>query len=409
MPINIIPFFSSIASPCLIDTHSRYLLESGARVIKPDDFMGTKKREADLLTQQNIIFVGTGGTENKVADFIRENDLRSPIIIMSHPSNNSLPASMEIRAYLDKNGFPAALIHLPLDGLVMKLRRWVEFSEHLEMLRKSRIGLIGKPSFWLIASDIDFEKATNRWGVAFEKFDLSVLKTEATITTANSIESEFKAGSSKIEIPATEIEKASRVAAVLNDFIQEHHLRAVTLQCFDYLVETEVSGCLALSHVNNQPGQTAGCEGDIPTTFTMLLARILTGSPSFMANVIDVDLENNAAVFAHCTVATSLVKNYEITTHFETGKSVGIRGSFEKERVTVFKVFGDELLDYWVSGGTIEENLREEECCRTQIRVNLDEDVSYFLDESLANHHVIIPGDHAEIIEDFFSYVYLRE
>jgi L-fucose isomerase-like protein len=149
----------------------------------------------------------------------------------------------------------------------------------------------------------------------------------------------------------------------------------------------------------------AGCEGDIPATFTMLLARMLTGLPSFMANVASVDSELNTAVFAHCTVPLSQTEGYEITNHFETGESVGIRGKLPLTEVTVFKVFGEDLGEYWVSSGTIIENLVNDSGCRTQIRVAMDEPVDYFLEESLANHHIIILGDHAQVIAEFFEFL----
>ncbi|MFW9835119.1 MAG: fucose isomerase, partial [Candidatus Thorarchaeota archaeon] len=111
------------------------------------------------------------------------------------------------------------------------------------------------------------------------------------------------------------------------------------------------------------------------------------------------------AVFAHCTIPTKLTESYEITSHFETGLSIGIRGTLKHQDVTILKVFGDDLSQFWVSDGKIVENLVNETGCRTQIRVVLEEDVDYFLERSLANHHIIFPGKHAEKIRRFFSFV----
>ncbi|MGY5875380.1 MAG: fucose isomerase, partial [Candidatus Thorarchaeota archaeon] len=116
------------------------------------------------------------------------------------------------------------------------------------------------------------------------------------------------------------------------------------------------------------------------------------------------DEQKNTVVFAHCTTPTDILANYDITTHFETGQSVAVRGEFDEQPVTVMKVFGEDLTDYWISGGIIVENNVDECGCRTQIRVRLDEPVKYFLDESLANHHVILMGNYSKILEDFFSF-----
>jgi L-fucose isomerase-like protein len=84
--------------------------------------------------------------------------------------------------------------------------------------------------------------------------------------------------------------------------------------------------------------------------------------------------------------------------------SVAVRGKLPLTDVTVFKVFGDDLSRYWVSSGTVIDNLVNETGCRTQIRIVMDESVEYFLEESLANHHIIILGDHVQEIIGFFEF-----
>jgi hypothetical protein len=54
--------------------------------------------------------------------------------------------------------------------------------------------------------------------------------------------------------------------------------------------------------------------------------------------------------------------------------------------------------------GKMVDNLVNETGCRTQVHFTLTEDVDYFLEQSLANHHIIFPGNHAEKIRRFFSY-----
>jgi L-fucose isomerase-like protein len=406
MPLTVIPFFSDIASPDLVDSHTKKLRESGARILSTEEYRNERAKGENLPNERLVFYIGCGGSEKHFADLVSEINVKPPLVLFSHQSNNSLPAAMEIRTYLEQNGYYATIIHLPIRELIGKLSTWVEFERHLSTLRSSTLGVVGAPSFWLIASNVDRKAVAERWGLGFKDFNLDLLK--EPLKDELQVLDQYLKSAKKVEIPAVDLSKAAMMASRLDNLMESEELTAVTVQCFDFLQNTSVSGCLALSHINNKPGRVAGCEGDIPSTFTMLLARLLTGSPSFMANVTEVDAEENTAVFAHCTVATSLVKEYDFTTHFETNLSVGIRGYFEKQKVTIFKVSGSELLDYWVSSGTVVENLVVDDGCRTQIRVELENDISYFLENSLANHHIVIPGDHVESIEDFFSYIFLR-
>jgi len=397
MEIQVIPFFSPISPDGVKETVLQQLQQDGVLIVDPEDF------KHGSAINRNYIFIGTGGTENLVADFLRKHSWESPVILLSYELRNSLPAAMEIRSFLQREGIESRIIHAPLTDLGVKLSEWGEFAELLANIRKSTLGIVGQPSSWLIASKFNLDDVKRRWGLTIRQFPLdSLIQSVQSAESPNYIDS-FK-GSSRTCTPSDEeIRKAGLVAQALKDLVEKENLAVVTVECFSLLMDTSVSGCFALSLLNDLEESTAGCEGDVPATFTMYLGRMLTGQLGFMSNVTQVDKEKNEAVFAHCTIPTKLAESYEITSHFETGLSIGIRGTLKQQDVTVLKVFGDDLSQYWVSDGRIVENLVNETGCRTQIRVVLDEDVDYFLEKSLANHHIVFPGKHAERIRRFFS------
>ncbi|MFW9963532.1 MAG: hypothetical protein ACFFCX_08215 [Candidatus Sifarchaeia archaeon] len=398
MKLCIIPFFSAISPEGVKNEVLDQFLSTRVNIIEPKDF------KFESATDRNYIFIGTGGTENDVAEFLTKCPLPPPVIILSYDLRNSLPAAMEIRAYLQHKGIEASIIHSSLPELIQMVSEWCDFSDILLQLRESKLGIVGQPSSWLIASAIDSDKVKNRWGLTIEQLPLDNLIESAKSTGDTDYANSFKESSTSCAPSDDEIRKAGLVAQALIKLVNEHELNAVTVECFSLLMETRVSGCFALSMINDLRESIAGCEGDIPSTFTMLLGKMLTGQLGFLSNVAHIDSKENTAVFAHCTLATSLAESYEITSHFESGLSIGIRGTFKQQPVTVFKIFGEDLNEFWVSEGEILENLTSETSCRTQIRVKLDEDVDYFLERSLANHHIVFPGRHAEKIRRFFSF-----
>jgi L-fucose isomerase-like protein len=48
--------------------------------------------------------------------------------------------------------------------------------------------------------------------------------------------------------------------------------------------------------------------------------------------------------------------------------------------------------------------LNSENLCRTQIRLRMNEDVKYFLQNSLGNHHLICKGDYNKLVREFFKW-----
>ena len=398
MVVRIIPFFSPISPEGVKGEVLGHFSMTKGKIIEPDDF------KQDSEVDRNYLFIGTGGTENEVADFLRQHPLDPPVVFLSYELRNSLPAAMEIRSYLQREGIESRIIHSSLSELSQMVSEWQEFADVLSTVRNSTLGIVGKPSSWLIASDVSSDKVRKRWGLTTRQLPLdSLIKATRSKEDADHVDT-FKQSSISCSPSNDEIRKAGLVAQALNKLVQKEKLEAVTVECFSLLMETSVSGCFALSLLNDLQESTAGCEGDVPATFTMMLGRLLTGQLGFMSNVTHIDKEENAAIFAHCTLPTKLADSYEITSHFETGLSIGIRGTWKQQDVTVFKVFGENLSQYWVSDGRIVENLVNETGCRTQIRVTLSEDVDYFLERSLANHHIIFPGRHAEKIRRFFSF-----
>jgi L-fucose isomerase-like protein len=397
MPIRIVPFFSPFTRDDWKDHVLEILKSTGAELLTPDKAKGA----LDVY-----IFVGTGGTERYVLDFLGETDL-APVRLLTHDANNSLPSALEIRAYLDQTGRSSTLSHTPLEYLEERFTQWNTFSESLEKIAQSRFAIFGRPSSWLVASTVDQDAVKKKWGFNILEYPVSKISDDLP----DNVNGEFKdiydrfiQGQSCSEAQDSDIADAGRVAQNIHRFVKEENLDVVTVECFTLLQETKISGCYALSTLNDLEGITAGCEGDIPSAFTMMVAKILTGSPTFMANVTDIDKQSNSAVLAHCTIATSLLKDYEITTHSETGLSVGIRGRLALQPVTVLKIAGNDLSKYWVSNGEITENLTREHSCRTQVRIVFDKPVDYFLNEALANHHIVVPGHHAGMIEKFMEF-----
>jgi L-fucose isomerase-like protein len=162
------------------------------------------------------------------------------------------------------------------------------------------------------------------------------------------------------------------------------------------------TGCLGLSLLNDE-GIVAGCEGDIPALISMVILHYLTDEPVFMANPASINIDKNEVILAHCTLPLNMPDKFYLKTHFESGLGVGIKGDIREGEATIFKLSGDGK-NYFVSSGEIIENLNRKNLCRTQIRLKMNENVKYFLQDSIANHHLICKGDYSKLVKEFFRW-----
>jgi len=274
------------------------------------------------------------------------------------------------------------------------------------MLSQSeRIGIIGKPSDWLIASVPSDDILKKIDGFEFIKIPIEKLYTmyEKVLpsATGNLLES-FKIENKNIDLK--ELQKAEAFYLALKQIIDNHKLTAFTIRCFDLLIEYQSTGCFALSKLNDD-GIIAGCEGDIVSLIGMIIANRKTNQKVWMANPSQIDIDNSELVLAHCTVPTCLTSVTTLDTHFESDQGVGLNGIIPESEVTLFRLGGNSLDKKFACTGKTVPHDHNPHLCRTQIRVKVDEknQLRKLLTNPLGNHLLVLNGKHFHILDSFFN------
>ncbi|HRW18630.1 MAG TPA: hypothetical protein P5181_07265 [Dermatophilaceae bacterium] len=357
------------------------------------------------------VLVATGGTEARVLDAVAQRAAVAPwepVVLLAHPWHNSLPASLESLARLRLDGRRGRIVQLGGSGgenssATGQLDTMVADLAAAHELRRSRLGLVGKPSEWLVASVPDHAGVRERWGVELVEVDIT-----DTITGHQRLEP-GRSGPVAVRFGRPEDPELVAAAAVhpaLVDTIELAQVDAVTVRCFDFLTDLQTSGCVALAQLNDT-GTVAGCEGDVAGALAMMLVRQLLGCASWIANPASVDVEAGRLLLAHCTVAPSLVSDLELHSHFESGMGIGLRGSFAPGPVTLLRLGGHELEQHWFVDATIVAGGDSPDLCRTQVTLEVDPArLAELLERPLGNHLVLVPGNHAARLERWWSLVH---
>lgn len=350
------------------------------------------------------IFVVTGGTEQLVLDAWAQRQAiiaGEPLVLLTRPEHNSLPAALEALARLQHDGARARIVMLhpgddpddrvDIEEVVHDVAVW-------HALHQARIGLVGTPSDWLVASVPLVEGVRRRWGTEIVDVSLSEVidRFEENIEAPIAVPVRLRARPHDHSPHPADIETAARVEPVLRDVVEERQLDAIAVRCFDLVTTAFTSGCLALSALNDR-GVIAGCEGDVASTMGLLWTRSLTGRPGWMANPAGIDRTTGVIELAHCTVPLSMVEGYQLETHFESDLGVGIVGELPPGPVTLARLGGDELEHLWCADGQALVTPRREERCRTQLDVRIPPGAAgELLDHPLGNHLIVIYGHHAD-------------
>ena len=380
------------------------LVAAGGELISADDIA------RDLPV---FYLVATGGTENLILELTALRSIAvqdEPVLLLAHPGNNSLPAALEVLARLQQDGVPGRIIYLPGAGDTVALGQVTDAAEDLRVrrvLRASRVGLVGAPSDWLVGSMPAADIVRDVWGPTVVDVHLGDLVDRMAAVPDDVAEKAADALTSGatgcVEPTHAELLDVARVSAALRGIVSAEKLDALTVRCFDLVLNQKTTGCFALSELTDS-GVIGGCEGDLVTTIGLMWTRLLTGQTPWMANPAQLDEAANALWLAHCTVPRSMVESYRLRSHFESGLGVGIQGVIANSPVTLVRIGGARMERVWIAEGAIVSSGDAENLCRTQAFIELsDGHVSELLTAPLGNHIVLVPGHHAARLRSWWE------
>lgn len=362
-----------------------------------------------LLVEDNndtvfsIIFVESGGSETKFAQIFDK--LEDPIILLSNGKNNSLPASLEIKTYINQHDKTSLLLTGDVEQIAEGIRNASSVFSAMRALNGANLGVIGKPSDWLIASQVDYALAKAKYGVNLIDIPMKELEIEvkkqiiAEVPHLEQLRKKFK----NEEV----LNGALYFYSGLKRIIERYNLSGFTLRCFDLLTEFKNTSCLAFSLLNEE-GITAACEGDVPSLLTMFFIKSLTGQPAFQSNPSSVNFKDNTILFAHCTLPLNMTSSYSLTSHFESGLGIGVKGEMPLGKISVLKLAPSLKSDESVGfSGTIKKNLSLPNYCRTQIEVEPEEGGIFSLFKDNFGNHMIIT--YADCVGSFLTMINLLD
>lgn len=356
----------------------------------------------------------TGGSEDI---FLRYGVLLpSPIYILYSGQHNSLAASLEIASYMSGGRLSSQIIYRLDQFSAQQADEFLRMQQTYLRLRKTRIAQIGGQATWLVASDLDQDRMTRLLGVQFEQIGMAALAGVFKKATALNEENQKRCQTLLSDCKGLEnIEEASvtqamRLYQALQEVLDYFQCNALSICCFDLIDLIQTSACLALALFNAQ-GIPAGCEGDMPAMMSLLLATSLTQKTGFMCNPADIDFETNTLQAVHCSAPLDMVSPYHLNTHFETGKSVAVQGTFNPEKpFTVVKWAGENLERFFVAQGVSVPAPFCKDRCRTQITLQLDRSLMDFHLKGMANHLIVVEGHYASLFSQWNNYLkYLRK
>jgi L-fucose isomerase-like protein len=361
-----------------------------------DSFPGFDFRREEVHPE--VLLFLSGGSEQNA---IRNIDPSNFYLLIAPMENNAFAAASETSAWMRSRNIRHSLQVWSKENK-NKVVIWLESYQVFKQRQGKRIGILGKPSPWLVSSTPTEDNILN-----FFQSEIIPINWEDELDWKSLLPSARFLDFWKLSAKNPTHTNAARVYQLLVDIIAEHRLDALSVECFPIAQNEHTTACLALALLN-QDGFSASCEGDMVSTLGMLLGRMICGKAVWMANLTGA--EGHSLFFSHCTLAPELTTDYTLDTHFETGCSLAIKGELHPGRYTAFRL-NNELDQYFVLEGRQAVGAPFPNACRSQCRLVADageEEVANYMEHPLGNHHILMPGSYEQHLRAFFQIAGLK-
>lgn len=298
----------------------------------------------------DLIFIVIGAFSGDIACTRLGESLNVPTVIWAPPEpefdgkrlmSNALVAATMNNAAMKRLGLVSHFMYGSKEQITGELTSYVRAYHTLKGMRETFLGVVGYRPNGFYSSLFDETLIRKTFGLVMEELDLVYLMNLVEGLDDSDVDADSKLVASRLKIrdlPEDYLRNHSRLYLALKALIEKNAFDALCLRCWPELGQMKFTPCGVLSRFADE-GFVIGCELDMNATITMIAQRLMTGETPFMTDLIDIDEDENTALFWHCgQAATSLHaagSDTCATDHSLAGQGLVVEGTLKTGPVTV--------------------------------------------------------------------------
>ncbi len=377
------------------------LEEAGLKVFGPINPI-TKIEEVPKTKEEfdaTVVFIASGGSAELAVPLIKTRRA----LMWAYHENNSLASALSAREKLvAEEAWQGQILYNSLNYVPKEIVAEAQANKLIRSMKSAKIGLVGdEDDYNAHTRDVEMLKAI--FGIDVSLVDFDAVKQEwANVSedAAGKIIDERLSKFELVEPNKRDLIKAARLYLALRKISADKNLDAITVDCFKFLKKTGTLPCIAFALLNDD-GMNAACEADLRAATLMLIYRTLTGNPSWIANLVQVDSKLGTITLCHCTAATSLAetgRTIRIRDHFESGQSVSLDVPLKRQLATIANIQTKPTKLTVTTGEVIDSQMGNLTICRTQAKIKLAGNIEMLLEQT-GNHQVLAYGDFGDLFK----------
>jgi L-fucose isomerase-like protein len=395
---------------------------SGVNLIKAKT-IGDSAKAVEEITQQFkaesvdlIVMVYGAFTGDDIPTCLAEN-LEVPIVLWApyEPAfdkndrlyANALVAITMNSASLKKLGSTCYTIYGDKEeaAIASKVKNLINAYSVLKKLKGTVLGLFGYRPTAFYNSSFSESLIRKTFGIRMEETDLKVVFDEMGHLSKEAYEADMEKVEKDYDVsklPEGHLENHSKLYLALKELMERQAYDFATIKCWPEMGSLHTTPCAVLGRLADE-GMHIGCEGDIDAELAQIVQNYLTGLPTFITDMINIDEQENVMTFWHCGNAAPSLKNtkhdFTMNNHPLAGQGTAFYGALKEGKVTIarFCNINDSYKLFLLRGTAIDKD-RYTKGVMANIKVDapVRKIVERIMEEGIPHHYSIVWDDVAD-------------
>lgn len=282
----------------------------------------------------------------------------------------------------------------------------------VKALKHTQLGLLGYRPTAFYNCSFDESLIRKTFGVKIEETDLKVIFDKMDQLPQEAYEADMEAVSKTYDtskLPEGHLENHSKLYLALKEVMREQGYDFGTIKCWPEMGNLHTTPCAVLGRLADD-GICIGCEGDVDAELTQMTEFFLTGEPSFITDLINVNEADNRITFWHCgNAAPSLFeKKYgvELKNHPLAGQGTAFYGALKPGKVTIarFCNINGKYKLFLLSGNAVDmDRYTRGAMVNVTVEKPVREILNQIIKEGIPHHYCIVWEDVAAQLKKICS------
>ncbi len=284
--------------------------------------------------------------------------------------------------------------------------KWVDALRVKVALQNARVGLVGYRAHGFFNVGVDDMDIYQKTGILIDHYEIADMFSQpVTDIEIEEEEKEVRALFICKEVNDTQVKKVAQLCVSASKFVEKYGLTAVAVRCWpEFAANYGVSPCAAMSILQSK-GIILSCEGDVEGALSMLAGDALGAETPFLADLSQVDLQEDFALMWHCGVAPANLwdgkSERTLDTYFAGGKGVTAGFVMKEGHVNLirFDTARGKTRMFLAAGESIE---MEKQLCGTYTKVKFEQNINDLLntvtETGVAHHLAMLYGEYRDVL-----------